>query len=316
MKRALPNLVHTYSIVAYDAESNQLGVAVQSHYFGVGRIVTWAEPGVGAVATQSFVEASYGPLGLTLMRAGKTAPQALAALLAGDQRADVRQVAMIDTGGNVAAHTGAKCIQPAGHKIGNNYSAQANLMLNDTVWGAMSEAFEGTKGDIAERMMVALEAAEAEGGDIRGKQSAALLVVSGSAGDSPWSGRLFDIRVDDNPEPLKELRRLMAISRAYDLAERAEVLLIDQSLGDTVSDLAATTFNQAVEMMPDSASNPELHFWYAVALVSAGRVDDSLPIFKQVFTTDPAWRELVPRLVPPGLLTDDAETLRKISTLV
>ena len=295
--------------------TSQLGVAVQSHYFGVGRVVAWAEPGVGAVATQSIAEPSYGPLGLSLMRAGKTAEQALAALLVSDPRADVRQVAMVDVRGNVAAHTGTRCIQPAGHKKGVNYSVQANLMLRDTVWGAMSKAFESAQGDLAERMMIALEAAEGEGGDIRGKQSAAMLVVSGSAGDSPWSGRLFDVRVDDHPEPLPELRRLLSIARAYDLADKAEAMLVDESLGDRRAALAATTFNQAVELMPESARNPELTFWYANALASAGRVDDALPLFKQVFDIDPAWRDLVPSLVQSGLASDDPEIISRITSL-
>src|SRR5919198_5477997 len=172
-------LAHTYSIVARDPNTGELGVAVQSHWFSVGSLVPWVEAGVGAVATQSFVDPSYGKLGLDLMRAGKSAPEALKALIAGDAASDVRQVAMIDTQGRVAAHTGAKDIQAAGHKVGTNYSVQANLMLNDTVWPAMSRAFEAAKGDLADRMLAALDAAQAAGGDIRGRQSAALIVVSG-----------------------------------------------------------------------------------------------------------------------------------------
>jgi uncharacterized Ntn-hydrolase superfamily protein len=172
-------LAHTYSIVARDPETGQLGVAVQSHWFSVGAIVPWAEAGVGAVATQSFVEPSYGPLGLALMRAGKSAPEALKSLLASDAQADVRQVAMIDAQGRVASHTGVYCIAAAGHRIGANYSAQANLMLKETVWDAMAKAFESAKGDLADRLLSALEAAQGEGGDIRGKQSAAIVVVTG-----------------------------------------------------------------------------------------------------------------------------------------
>ncbi|HEY7911642.1 MAG TPA: DUF1028 domain-containing protein, partial [Blastocatellia bacterium] len=207
--------VHTYSIVARDARTGELGVAVQSHWFSVGPIVAWAEAGVGAVATQSFVDPSYGKLGLDLMRAGRAAPDALRGLLASDEGRDVRQVAMIDAAGRVAAHTGAKNIQAAGHLTGENYSVQANLMLSDKVWPAMARAYEASKGDIAERMMAALEAAQAEGGDIRGKQSAALIVVSGKPTGKPWVDRAFDIRVDDHAEPLKELRRLLTIARGY-----------------------------------------------------------------------------------------------------
>lgn len=312
MKIIRSSLAHTYSIVALDPDTGQLGVAVQSHYFGVGNVVSWAEPGVGAVATQSFAEVSYGPLGLDLMRAGKTANQALAGLLASDTQPEVRQVAMVDAHGNVAAHTGSKCIAEAGHRTGVNYSAQANLMLRDTVWDAMAEAFEASSGDLAERLLVALEAAEGEGGDIRGKQSAAMLVVSGERGDPVWRKRLFDLRVDDHPAPLEELRRLVSISRAYKLADQAEAALIDQSLGDKASEIAAAQFGEAAEMMKGASDNPELSFWYAVALASSGRADDSLPIFQKVFAFDPNWRELLPRLVRPGLFPDDPELIRRI----
>lgn len=301
--------VHTYSIVALDPETKQLGVAVQSHYFAVGPVVPWAEAGVGAVATQSFVEVSYGPLGLALMRAGKTPQQALQALLAADTRTEVRQVAMVDINGNVATHTGAKCIQAAGHRTGDGYSVQANLMRNDTVWGAMAEAFEAAQGDLAERLMVALEAAEAEGGDIRGKQSAALLVVTGEPTGRSWSDRLFDLRVDDNPLPLKELRRILAIARAYQHADRAETALVTGSPDEA---LAAKEFDLAVQFMPDLDANPEVLFWHAVALAKAHKVDAALPIFKRVFATDPSWRELLPRLVPAGLFPDDPEVIERM----
>ena len=199
--------VHTYSIVARDPSTGELGVAVQSHWFSVGPIVAWAEAGVGAVSTQSFVDPSYGKLGLDLMRAGKSAPDALKSLTAGDEGREVRQVAMIDAQGRVDAWTGKKDIQAAGHIIGNNYSVQANMMLSDTVWPAMSAAFENTKGDLTERMLAALEAAQTAGGDIRGKQSAALIVVTGKPTGQAWKDRVFDLRVDDSSEPLIELRR-------------------------------------------------------------------------------------------------------------
>ncbi len=207
--------VHTFSIVARDPATGELGVAVQSHWFNIGPLVPWVEAGVGAIATQSFVDPSYGKLGLDLMRAGRSAPEALKALIAGDAASDVRQVAMIDAQGRVAAHTGAKDIQAAGHKVGVNYSVQANLMLNDSIWPAMSRAFEAAKGDLADRMLAALDAAQAAGGDIRGRQSAALVIVSGKPTGKPWIDRTFDLRVDDSPEPLKELRRLVVLQRAY-----------------------------------------------------------------------------------------------------
>jgi uncharacterized Ntn-hydrolase superfamily protein len=296
--------VHTYSIVARDSVTGNMGVAVQSHWFSVGSLVTWAEAGVGAVATQSFVDPAYGPLGLDLMRAGKTAPQALAAVLASDPGKDVRQVAMIDAEGNVAAHTGTKCIEAAGHRTGSNYSVQANLMLNDKVWPAMATAFENAQGDLAERMLAALDAGEAAGGDIRGKQSAALLIVKGTSTGRPWSDRIMDLRVEDNPLPLKELRRLVQVHRAYDRMNNGDLAV---EHGDVEG--ALREYGAAEKMFPD---NLEMKFWHAVALVNAGRVDDALPIFKTVFVNDANWATLVPRLPKSGTLNADELTIRKI----
>jgi len=205
--------VHTFSIVARDPVTGELGVAVQSHWFSVGSIVPWAEAGVGAIATQSFVDPSYGKLGLELMRAGKTAPETLKALLAGDEGRDVRQVAMIDARGNVDAWTGKNDIPAAGQIVGKNFSVQANLMLNEKIWPAMAQAFEKTKGDLADRMLAALDAAQAAGGDIRGRQSAAVVVVTGKPTGQAWKDRTFDLRVDDSTEPLKEVRRLVTLLR-------------------------------------------------------------------------------------------------------
>ncbi|MCP4654108.1 MAG: DUF1028 domain-containing protein, partial [bacterium] len=203
--------VNTYSIVARDPATGELGVAVQSHWFSVGTVVTWAEAGVGAVATQSFSEISYGPLGLELMKAGKTASEALAALTSVDPHANVRQVAMVDDDGNVAAHTGSACIAEAGHHLGDQYSTQANLMEKNTVWDAMAKAYETSPGDLTDRLMAALEAAQAEGGDIRGMQSAAILVVPGTSAGAPWRERIVDLRVEDHPRPLEELKRLIRV---------------------------------------------------------------------------------------------------------
>jgi len=200
--------VHTYSIVARDPATGELGAAVQSHWFSVGSGVIWAQPGIGAVATQSFTDPSYGPLGLEMMRVGKSAAEALTGLLATDEHEDVRQVGMVDANGVVANHTGVNAIAEFCNVTGENYAIQANLMWKPTVCSAMVSAFESAEGDLAERMMVALEAAQGEGGDIRGKQSAAILVVSGDASEPAWGGRIFDLRVDDQLEPLVEMRRL------------------------------------------------------------------------------------------------------------
>ena len=295
--------VTTYSIVAYDTLTGEFGAAVQSHYFKVADVI-WLEPGVGAVATQSLVDFAYGPLGLEMMKNGKTAKQALEGMLASDPDNQVRQVAMIDKNLVIAAHTGTKCIAEAGHQIGKNYSVQANLMRNNTVWGAMARAFESTQGDIAEKMMAALEAAENEGGDIRGKQSAAMVVVTGKPTGMPWRDRTVDIRVDDSPAPLVELRRLLNISRAYRHMDKGDEYITAKDF-----EKANAEYAQAAELAP---GNPEILFWHAVTLVTAGEIERSLPIFKEVFQADSSWRTLVPRLVGSELLPDDKKLIHRI----
>ncbi len=295
--------VNTYSIVAYDSATGQFGAAVQSHWFKVGDVI-WVEPGVGAVATQSLVEFSYGPLGLELMRLGKSATQALSGLLVTDPQHGVRQVAMVDKNGVVATHTGDKCIAMAGHHVGHHYSVQANLMRDSTVWAAMAKAYENTKGDLAERMMAALEAAQGEGGDIRGKQSAAMVVVTGQPTGMKWKDNLVDLRVDDSPEPLKELRRLLEITRAYDRMNKGDEYV---AVGDF--DKANTEYSEAARLAP---GNPEILFWYGVTLVTAGQLDKSLSVFKQVFEQDASWRVLVPRLVKSELLPNDPKIIERI----
>jgi len=286
--------VHTYSIVARDAATGELGVAVQSHWFSVGTVVSWAEAGVGAVATQSLAEITYGPLGLDLMRAGKTAQQALAALLAADPQASVRQVAMVDAQGNVAVHTGADCIAEAGHVTGSGFSVQANLMENDTVWNAMATAYANSKGDLPERLLVALEAAQAEGGDIRGRQSAALLIVSAESSGRPYIDRVMDLRIEDHATPVKELRRLVEVHRAYDYMNEGDAHM---ALDDLPAALEA--YGKAAEILPD---NPEVKFWAAITMMSAGNEADAATLFKEVFAIDEKWREVVRRLPASGLL--------------
>jgi uncharacterized Ntn-hydrolase superfamily protein len=296
--------VHTYSIVARDSVTGDLGVAVQSHWFSVGSMVTWAEAGVGAVATQSFVDPSYGPLGLTLMRSGKTAPEALSALLASDAGRDVRQVAMVDSRGNVAVHTGARCIQAAGHRTGAGYSVQANLMSNEAVWPAMAGAFEKARGPLAERMLAALEAAEAAGGDIRGKQSAAILVVKGTGTGRPWADRSVDLRIEDHGTPLIELKRLMVLHRAYEHMNNGDLAVERNDAPGALREYSA-----AQALVP---GNLEMKFWYAVALANMGRVLEAKPVFKEVFARDRNWATLVPRLPASGTLTSDPAVLNAI----
>jgi uncharacterized Ntn-hydrolase superfamily protein len=296
--------VHTFSIVARDPQTGELGVAVQSHWFSVGPIVAWAEAGIGAVATQSFVDPSYGKNGLDLMRSGKSAPETLRQLLANDVAREVRQVAMIDAQGRVDAWTGKNDISEAGHQLGENYSVQANLMLNDRVWPAMAVAFEKAKGDLAERMLAALDAAQAVGGDIRGKQSAALIVVTGKPTGQAWKDRTFDLRVDDHPEPLNELRRLVKLQRAYNHMNAGDLAVEKKD-----NEAALREYSAAEQLVPDNA---EMIYWHAVALVNMGRVDESLPLFRKVFAMDRNWLTLTPRLPKSGLLPDDPRLMQRI----
>lgn len=302
--------VHTYSIVARDSATGQLGVAVQSHWFSVGSLVTFAEAGVGAVATQSFIDPAYGPHGLALMRAGKTAEQALRGLVAADPTPDVRQVAFVDANGNVAVHTGKLAIAEAGHLTGRGYSVQANMMLKNTVPAAMARAYENTKGDFAERLLRALEAAEAEGGDIRGKQSAAILIVSGTSTGRPWADRVMELRIEDHKEPLRELRRLVNLSRAY-----AHMNAGDDAMTRNDIPGALREYARAAEMSPDSLTNGEMPFWHAVTLVGINRVEEALPLFRRAFAQDPNWRELVKRLPAAGQLPADPALIRRIVEL-
>ena len=298
---------HTYSIVAIDKERGEMGVAVQSHWFSVGSIVSWAEAGVGAVATQSFVEVSYGPLGLELMRAGKSAAEALEALLHVDPSAPVRQVAMVDAQGRVAVHTGKKCIPEAGHITGEGFSCQANMMLKNTVWKAMAEAYTKTEGELVDRLMAALEAAEAEGGDIRGKQSAAILIVKTRGSGLSWKDKVYDLRVEDSPEPLKELRRLIQLAKAYQHMNRGDELLTENKTKEALAE-----YSRAMEMVPD---NLEMIFWPAVTMASTGQVEQSLPLFKKVFAADPRWAELLRRLPGVDQFPRDKKLLRRILSL-
>jgi len=296
--------ISTYSIVALDAETGQLGVAVQSHWFSVGTVVPWAKAGVGAVATQSIAEPSYGPKGLALMEQGIPADEALQSLLAKDIGENVRQVAMVDAQGNVGVHTGSRCISHASHLTGKNYSVQANIMAKPTVPSAMVQAFESTTGDLAERMLAALDAAEAEGGDLRGRQSAAMLVVSGEPTGDPWTDRIVDLDVADHENPLIELRRLYRISQAYRHAQRG-----DEYMEKNEMDSALQEYSAATKLYPE---NPELPFWTAVTLAQTGELEKALLIFNDVFSRNGNLRELVPRIVQAGFLTVEQNVLQEI----
>ncbi len=301
--------VSTYSIVARDSLTGEMGVAVQSHWFSVGAIVPWAEAGVGAVATQSFAEPSYGPLGLELMRLGRTAQQALDALVSTDSGEAVRQVAMIDAAGNVAAHTGSRAIAAAGHTVGAQFSTQANLMARSTVWQEMARTYETTDGDLAERLLAALEAAEREGGDIRGRQSAAILIVSGTRTGKPWVDRVFDLRVEDHPDPVPELRRLVRLQRAYLALNEG-----DERYAEGDVDGAIEAYRRATSIVPDSATNGEAVFWTGVTLAHAGRIEEATGYLARAYAQDPRWGELLPRLPASELLPEDPGLIERLVT--
>ena len=277
----------TYSLVARDPETGELGVAVQSHWFSVGSIVSWAEPGVGAVATQSIAEPAYGPRLLERLRAGEAPREALDELLAVDGQARFRQVAVVDAGGEVAVHTGDGCIPRAGDVQGDGFSAQANMMAGYGVWPAMAEAFETATGPLARRLLAALDAGDAAGGDVRGRQSAALVVVS--AEGEPWQ-RTVELRVEDHPDPLGELRRLVDLADAYAVASEG-----DDLVGRGRHAQAAERYRRAAEL---AAANADLLFWAGLALAQGGDVDAGVERVRSAIEMHRGWRDLLARLEP------------------
>jgi uncharacterized Ntn-hydrolase superfamily protein len=276
----------TYSIVAHDPQTGECGVAVQSHWFSVGSVVTWGRAGVGAVATQSIAEPAYGPRLLDALANGEEPSDALARLTDADAQGRFRQVACVRHDGAVAVHTGESCIPFAGHRTGEGFSAQANMMANERVWGAMADAFEAADGSLARRLMAALDGAEAAGGDARGRQSAALLVV-------PAEGEEWDrteLRVEDHSEPLEELRRLIGVREAYDFANKA-----DDAMGEGRHEEAARYGEQALALSPD---NHEFLFWAGLGMAQAGDLEEGLKLVRRAIELQPGWRELITRLSP------------------
>ncbi len=298
-------LAHTFSIVARDPVTGEMGVGVQTHWFSVGTAVSWGEAGVGVVATQSFVNKSYGLKGLALMKQGKTAPDALKELLAADEGREVRQVAMIDANGNVNSFTGKNCIDHAGNIVGRNYSVQSNMMLTDKVNEAMAKAFEGSEGKpLAERILVALHAAQAVGGDIRGKQSAAILVVAGKSTGQPWNERLIDLRVDDDTAPLDELDRLLRLYRAYEHMDKGDLATEKNDMK-----LAMEEYGTAMKMFPE---NLEMRYWTAITLANNKNVGEASKMLQAIYQKDPNWRELTRRLPRVKLLNVSETDLKEL----
>lgn len=299
--------VHTYSIVARDSITGEMGVAVQSHWFSVGSTVAYGKAGVGVVATQSLVNPSYGPKGLSLMAQGLSPQQALDALIANDEGEMYRQVAFLNTKGELATHTGNLCIAEAGHKQGKDFSVQANMMLNPTVWDAMAQAFEATEGTLGQRMMASLKAAENEKGDIRGKQSAAILIVRAETTGNPWEDTVMDLRVEDAEDPLAELERLIKIHEAYDYMNKGDLAM---EKGDSI--LAEELYLKAQQLFPD---NVEMQYWYAINLLNNKDFDKAKNILKPIFDKDKNWKVLTGRLVKSKLLDLSGSELKWVMEL-
>lgn len=296
---------HTFSIVAKDTVTGDMAVGVQSHWFSVGSIVSWAKSGVGVIATQSFVNPAFGPDGLALIGKGKTAKEALNILIKDDEGRDFRQLAILDAKGRVFTYTGSKCVASANHIIGKNFSVQANMMLNDNVVPAMANAFEENANlPLPERVVKVMQAAQIAGGDIRGKQSAVLLVVSDKPVEHEWMDKKIDLRVDDHSDPLPELERLLKVHRAYEHMNNGDFAVEHNNM-----DLALKEYGIAESMFPD---NLEMKYWKAIALANNGLLNEALPIFKYVFNIDNNWFELTKRLPKSGLLNVSDEDLSKI----
>jgi len=298
---------HTYSIVARDTVTGEMGVAVQSHWFSVGSLVAWGKAGVGVVATQSFINPSFGHRGLSLLENGLTPKLAVETLLELDEGRDVRQLAILDVKGNVHAYTGKNCIEAAGHIIGDNFSVQANLMEKNTVWPAMEKAFKNSKGSLAERMLIAMEAAQNEGGDIRGKQSVAILVVKAKSTGNSWEDKVVDLRVEDSDNPLVEMRRLLTIHKAYEFMNKGDLAVEHNDFK-----LAKEHYKNAQKLNPD---NLEMKYWYAVTLANNNEMDEAKNIFKNIFKQNSNWKELTPRLVKAKLLLVNDFQLQEILKL-
>jgi uncharacterized Ntn-hydrolase superfamily protein len=302
------NLAHTYSIVARDTKTGEMGVGVQSHYFSVGSIVSWGESGVGVVATQSLVNASFGLRGLELLKQGKSPEEALNFLISEDEGRDVRQVAILDAQGRVATHTGTKCIIHAGHITGDNFSVQANMMLTNKVWSAMAKNFEmNTNLPLAERIIKAMEAAETVGGDIRGKQSAAILLVGGKEVKNKWEDKIIDLRVEDHEEPVRELERLLKLYRAYKHMDKGDLAMEHHNMKAALKE-----YDSALNITPN---NLEMKFWTAVTLANNQKIKEASKFFKKVFDKDNNWRLLAERLPESDLLTVSKDDLKKILSL-
>lgn len=298
---------HTYSIVAHDPQTGEIGVAAGSHWIACGSSCPWAEAGVAAIAVQGIINPSYGPRAVELLKQGKPVQAVIESLLNADEGRDFRQLAIIDCHGEIAAWTGEKCIPTATHIIGKNFSVQGNLLLNDRVCPEMAEAFQQTKGDLIDRLISALEAAQKAGGDSRGRQSACIKVVTKEKTGNPSEGRKIDLRVDDHADPLKELKRLVAFDRAC-----KRIVAGDTALEQGDIEEALRQYQGASEMFPDYA---EFTFWHTVTLANTGRINEALALFAPLFQREPNWRLIAENIAKVGFLAVNDDDLASILSL-
>jgi uncharacterized Ntn-hydrolase superfamily protein len=295
----------TYSIIGLDPDAGEIGIAVQSRWLHAGQDLAWIEPGVGAVCTQSFMNPVYGPRGLELMRGGQSAGDALAAAVAEDDMPELRQVAMADSAGRFAQHTGDKCVEAAGQTTGNGCCAQGNMLTRDSCWGAMVDAFETGTGSLTDRLLAALDAAEREDGDVRGRQAARILVCRDTPAESSWNERVIDVQVVDHPEPVPELRRLVMVTHAYDHLGRALELTDKGEL-----EAAAQEIDTARSLAPD---DDQIAFWGATVLGGAGRIGDAIAAMQQASGANPRWPEFLRRCIAAGVLPAEAAPLAEVA---
>ncbi|MGC8998909.1 MAG: DUF1028 domain-containing protein [Candidatus Bathyarchaeia archaeon] len=293
--------------MAYDFETRELGVAVQSRYFSVGSVVPWAEAGVGAIATQSFVNISYGPKGLELLKKGLKANEVVERLVSEDEGRDYRQLGVVDAKGNAAAYTGAKCLEWAGSKTGKGYSAQGNILASEEVVEAMAEVYESTKEGLAERLVAALEAGERAGGDVRDMQSSALLVVKEGCGRGGYGDRLIDLRAEDHPDPVGELKRLLSLYKAYYLIDEAESRFTQGKLGEAVQRI-----EEALKINPRC---DDAYLDLGLIYLRAKRLDKAAEAFRKAVEINPKIVSVI-RQIPKLGLVDVPEDFMKLLGLI
>lgn len=300
----LNSWVTTFSIVAFDPSNKDLGVAVHSRYFSVGSIVPWAAAEVGAIATQSFVNASYGPRGLQLLKEGLAVREVIGKLTSQDEARDYRQLGLVDSKGNAAVFTGKKCLEWAGSKVGKNHAALGNILAGKEVVENMSVKFESAKGDLARKLVAALEAGEAAGGDIRGRQSASLLVVRKEGGRGGYGDRYIDLRVEDHAKPTEELRRLLGLSRVYYLIDEAEDKFTAGDLESALSNLQkAISLNRNID---------DAHIDLALIFMKLGRKEEAIEAFKEALRLNPKLKRVIKQLPSVGLMKRDKELFAKL----